>query len=110
MRSRSFTTVSGAPLTKLRMSSRNFPFHSFHLSLPKLPTSYRPPESHASAINFVPARIGSESISQTIGGFNMGSPDSLRENIDARSKRKPSTCISEVQYLRLSRIRRFTTE
>ena len=40
----------------------------------------------------------------------MGSPDSLRENIDARSKRKPSTCISETQYLKLSRIKRFTTE
>ncbi len=40
----------------------------------------------------------------------MGLPDSLRENIDARSKRKPSTCISEAQYRRLSRIKHFTME
>ena len=40
-------------------------------------------------------QTGSESISQRMGGFAIGSPDSLREKTEARSKRKPSTCISE---------------
>ena len=55
------------------------------------------PASQASAINFVPASAGSDSISQSTGGFGSGCRDASRERIEARSKRKPSTCISLTQ-------------
>ena len=56
---------------KLRTSSRNRPFHSFQLSPTKLPTWYRPAASQASAISFVPASAGSDSMSQSTGGFGI---------------------------------------
>ncbi len=44
-----------------------------------------------------PASTGSESISQSTGGVGIKLPDSSRSRIDARSNRKPSTCISSTQ-------------
>ena len=50
-----------------------------------------------SVISWVPASAGSDSISQRIGAFGRGRPCSSRESTDARSNRKPSTCISVTQ-------------
>ena len=49
------------------------PFLPF-VSVQNCPPGTRPPSSHASAINLVPASTGSESISQRMGGFTIGSP------------------------------------
>ena len=58
-----------------RTSSRKRPFHSFQLSPTKLPTWYSPAASQASAISFVPASTGSDSMSHSTGGFGSGWPD-----------------------------------
>ena len=87
-------TEPGSPRKKSRTSSRNRPFHSFQVSPTKLPTWYSPAASHASAMSLVPASAGSDSMSHSTGGFGSGCPDASRDRIDARSKRKPSTCIS----------------
>ena len=82
---------------RARTSSRNRPFHSTQRSPANDPTWYRPAASQASAMSFVSARIGSVSMSQMIGGRGTGSPSSSRDRTDARSNRKPSTCISATQ-------------
>ena len=69
----------------------------------KLPDLVQPAASHASAISFVPASTGSDSMSHRIGGLRMGLPDSSRARIDARSNRNPSTCICCDPVRRLSR-------
>ena len=66
-------TLPGSPLTNDRTSSRKRPFHSTQRSPANEPTWYRPAASHASAISFVPARIGSVSMSQMTGGRGTGS-------------------------------------
>src|ERR1700753_1722412 len=50
------------------MSSREWPFHSAQRWLAKEPTWYAPAASHASAMIFVSASIGSSAINSTIGG------------------------------------------
>ena len=47
-------------------------------------------------------------MSQRMGGFASGRPASSRERIEAKSNRKPSTCITSTQYRRLSTIKRRT--
>ena len=89
--------LPGSLLTNDRTSSRNRPFHSTHRSPANEPTWYRPAASHASAMSFVPARTGSVSMSQMIGGRGTGAPSSSRDSTDARSNRNPSTCISATQ-------------
>ena len=79
------------------MSSRNRPFHSFQASPTKLPTWYSPAASHASAMSFVPASAGSDSMSQSTGGFGNTRPEGSRVRMEARSNRNPSTCISATQ-------------
>ena len=86
--------LPGSLLTNDRTSSRNRPFHSVHRSPANEPTWYSPAASHASAMSFVPARTGSVSMSQMIGGRGTGAPSSSRDSTDARSNRNPSTCIS----------------
>ena len=66
--------LPGSLLTNDRTSSRNRPFHSVHRSPANEPTWYRPAASHASAMSFVPARTGSVSMSQMIGGRGNGRP------------------------------------
>ncbi len=90
-------TVSRSPLTNERTSSRKRPFHSTQRSPTKLPTWYRPPASQASAMSLVPASTGSVSMSHSAGGSTIGWPASSRDRTAARSKRKPSTCISWTQ-------------
>ncbi len=102
--------LPGSLLTNERTSSRNRPFHSTHRSPANDPTWYRPAASHASAMSLVPARTGSVSMSQMIGGRGTGLPSSSRDSTDARSNRKPSTCMSATQVRRLSRIIRRTID
>ena len=58
---------------------------------------YAPAASQASAMNLVPERVGSESMSQRTGGLARTLPEESRARMEARSKRKPSTCISWTQ-------------
>ena len=102
--------VPSSPRRNLLISSRKHPFHSAHLSPTKDPTWYNPAASQASAIILVLASMGSDSISQRIGGFSIGLPCSSLDMIDARSKRNPSTCISVTHLFRASIINRLTTE
>ena len=81
---------------KLRTSSRNRPFHSFQLSPMKLPTWYRPAASQASAISLVPARAGRTRCPRAREGWQEW-PEESRARMEARSKRKPSTCIASTQ-------------
>ncbi len=79
---------------KSRTSSRNFPFHSDQ-SAGKPPTWY-PAVSHGSAIIFTGASTGSWWIRVRNALWISASP-SWRVSVVARSKRKPSTCISSTQ-------------
>ncbi len=60
-------------------------------------------------MSFDPASTGSLSMSQTAGAFRTGLPSVSRESTEARSKRNPSTCISETQWRSASSMSRRTT-
>src|SRR3989338_1593635 len=81
------------------------PFHSAHLPCPgKDPTWYKPPQSQASAMSLTFESKGSLLMASITGGFLRGAPSLPRVRMEAKSKRKPSTCISLTQYLRESTI------
>ena len=75
----------------------------------KLPTSYRPPASHASAMSLQSRRIGSYARACSSGGLASGAPFSSRPRIAARSKRNPSMWYSLAQYRRQDRMKSRTT-
>ena len=99
-----------SPLINRLNTSRYFPFHSPHRSqLGKLPTWYKPPQSHGSANSFVRANVSSFAISRITGGRGNGSPSSPRVIADVKSNRNPSTWYSLTQCLKESKTNRCTT-
>ena len=60
-------------------------------------------------MSWVWARTWENSMCHGIGAYQSGSPFSPRTSTLARSKRKPSTCISRTQYSRHSTRKRVTT-
>ena len=77
------------------------PFHSAHW-FGKLPTWYPPsPRSHGSAISFACEITGSWWM-MSKNEPSRSTSFSSRASAEARSKRKPSMCISWIQYRRLS--------
>ena len=86
-----------SPRKKLRTSSRKRPFHSFQASPTKLPTWYRPAASQPRRSAWCRRAPGPTRCPTAPADSAADCPDASRERIDARSKRKPSTCISSTQ-------------
>ena len=61
-------------------------------------------------MSLVQASQGSVSISHSTGGLAIGRPSESRDMIEARSNRKPSTCMSATQWCSASITIRRTTE
>ena len=64
----------------------------------KLPSLYKPPQSHGSLINLISVSSGSHSISSKIGGLSSGVRFSPLDRAIPKSNLKPSTPNSIAQH------------
>ncbi len=97
MRLANSASALGSPRQKSRTVSRYLPFHSVH-SGGNPPTWYPPsPTSQGSAMSFTCETTGSCWI-RSKNADSLSTSWNWRASVLARSKRKPSTCMSLTQY------------